>query len=836
MPDHLPLTGRWSGAGGHLVCFAAGASIAFGGFPFGGARAWAQSEASPGQTGAAAAAPDQPQTAPEDAVLPAPAVQSGESAGQVSAASGAGEVPQAKSGEQPADSAASGASATGAPGSGDAAAQSAPLPADAVSTAPVDESQFTLDMDPGLDVGVDWPDLNAPDKTDLSASPEVAPDGASEAGADKAGASSGELAPASTPTGTRSAEPGTDAAGTDVTGTDVAGDETAPATGQAAGGATPTSPEDGADAAPAMQDDGAEHRYAVTVTGLEDIADDQFYDRFDALSLLKQEDGRPANIAQISRRMREDTDLIGKILDAKGYYDALVRSAVRPPDDGSERLQVRFTVRPGSRYRLNRVALPGLTAATLHVPELASIFPVKAGDPVDADAIVAGRQALATALDEHGFPFSGVDEPVLTIDHDTQKGDLELVVRPGGYRLFGDILLDGESAKIFTARHLQRMARFERGDVYMASDIEDLRRAVVATGLVSSTSVSARDAGDGEHADVVVSTIRGPAHTVSGQIGYGTGEGYQIEGSWLHRNLFPPEGALTVSGLLGTKEQGGGLSFRRNNFPKRDHVLTGGLTYSYKNYDAYQAHTLELSGGLERQTNILFQKKWVWSTGVELIATRERNIYAGTTSYTTRDYLIAALPMSLTYDGSDNLLDPSRGFRLGARISPEVAQQGGMVYTYVKSQIDGSVYWPFSDRLVFASRMRLGSILGGVSSDSIAPSRRFYAGGGASVRGFAYQAIGPHDLDDNPVGGKSLSEFSIEARVRFGLLGVVPFIDAGNIATGFLPKMSDVRYGAGIGLRYYSTFGPIRIDVGTPINRRTGESRIAVYVSLGQAF
>ncbi len=111
------------------------------------------------------------------------------------------------------------------------------------------------------------------------------------------------------------------------------------------------------------------------------------------------------------------------------------------------------------------------------------------------------------------------------------------------------------------------------------------------------------------------------------------------------------------------------------------------------------------------------------------------------------------------------------------------------------------------------------------------------AGGGASVRGYGYQAIGPrYGEDDDPVGGKSLAEFSLEGRIRFGNFGVVPFVDAGNISTSFLPRFRDLRVGAGIGVRYYSNFGPIRVDVGTPINPQSGDPKIAVYVSLGQAF
>ncbi|MFM6854056.1 MAG: BamA/TamA family outer membrane protein, partial [Sphingopyxis sp.] len=121
-------------------------------------------------------------------------------------------------------------------------------------------------------------------------------------------------------------------------------------------------------------------------------------------------------------------------------------------------------------------------------------------------------------------------------------------------------------------------------------------------------------------------------------------------------------------------------------------------------------------------------------------------------------------------------------------------------------------------------------------ASAIAPSRRYYAGGGGSVRGFGYQAIGPLDAQGDPTGGKSLLELAAEARIRFGTFSIVPFVDAGNVSDGSMPGLDDLRVGAGVGVRYHSNFGPIRVDVGTPINRRAGDSLVGVYVSLGQAF
>ena len=184
------------------------------------------------------------------------------------------------------------------------------------------------------------------------------------------------------------------------------------------------------------------------------------------------------------------------------------------------------------------------------------------------------------------------------------------------------------------------------------------------------------------------------------------------------------------------------------------------------------------------------------------------------------------------------MLNPTKGFRLLGRLSPEVSFQGG-TFPYARAQFDASAYHPVSDSVVAAGRIRLGSILG-AQRDDIAPSRRFYAGGGGSVRGYGYQRLGPRDADDDPIGGRSLAEFALEARIRLkafgGDFGIVPFFDGGTLSTKSTPDLGGWQFGAGIGVRYYSSFGPIRVDVGTPLNPQEDDTRVAVVVSLGQAF
>jgi outer membrane translocation and assembly module TamA len=197
-------------------------------------------------------------------------------------------------------------------------------------------------------------------------------------------------------------------------------------------------------------------------------------------------------------------------------------------------------------------------------------------------------------------------------------------------------------------------------------------------------------------------------------------------------------------------------------------------------------------------------------------------------------YGIAAIPGQVVFDQSNDLLNPTRGYRLKLNLSPETSVRGA-VRPYARTMVEGTFYYPFNDSLVIAGRARAGAIFG-IDRDDLAPSRRYYGGGGGSVRGYGFQRLGPFDPQGNPVGGRSLNEFALEARYRFGNFGIVPFVDAGNSYESTLPTGKDLRFGAGIGGRFYTNFGPLRVDVATPLNPRPGDGKVALYISIGQAF
>ena len=587
--------------------------------------------------------------------------------------------------------------------------------------------------------------------------------------------------------------------------------------------------------AESVEDIAATRRYRWAIAGIENLPDPEaIRTGFDQRSVLEADRDKAANAAQIDRRARADAELLAELLRSQGYYDAIVEPSI---EVAGMDLDVVLTATPGPVYRFESVELPGLEeAAGNEAAALREAFAVKSGDPVVAQSVIDAGVALQVALGERGFATAKVGEQDIVIDHEAQTARLVLPVAPGPIARFGEISVTGEPP--FSSRHVQRIARFRPGDRYEQSEVTDLRRALIATGLISSVEVVQAPRDGGEVIDLAVKLEPAPMRTIAGELGYGTGEGIRAEASWQHRNLFNPEGALTVRGVAGTQEQLGAVTFRRNNWLRRDQVLNAQAYAAHVDREAYEAKTLSVSAGFERQSNFIWQKKWTWSLGAELVASDEEDTIEATGEPRRRTFFIAALPGSLGLDESDDLLDPTRGFRLLGRLSPELSFQGG-TFPYARAQIDGSAYHPVSDTVVAAGKIRLGSILGADRSD-VAPSRRFYSGGGGSVRGYGYQRIGPRDIDNDPIGGRSLAEFSLEARIKVkafgGDFGVVPFIDGGTLSTNAMPDFKDWQIGVGLGARYYSTFGPIRIDIGTPLNRQQGDGRIAVVVGLGQAF
>ncbi len=575
-------------------------------------------------------------------------------------------------------------------------------------------------------------------------------------------------------------------------------------------------------------------RYSVEIKGLAPLG---LQGAYQSLSSLWTKRGDAANLAQINRRTVEDRDLIDQLLRSVGHYGGNTKVQIIAPAAGNAPTKVMLAVDPGPLYTFASIDITGAAATSALVLPLLG---TRVGDSVDAVRVTTAQDGLAAKIADAGYPFAVVGKPEIVVDHATRTAALTQMIDPGAKAVFGGVHISGETQG-FDEKHLAIMARFKPGQPYNGFGRDDLRRALIQTGLFGGVSIKPVAAGplnpDGtQTVDLQIVTEAAPTRTIATTAGYSTGQGLRLEASWAHRNLIKPEGGFTIRSVAAEREQVLIGELRRRNFKHRDQTLSLRLGLSAEQQNAYDATTFVAGGAIARESNIIWQKPWTYSVGAEALITRQRDRSAPNDPNNT--YFILAFPGNVTWDKSDNLLNPSKGFRLTGRVSPEFTLRSGSYFNYVKAQIEGTAYQPFGN-IVLAARLHFGAIAG-ANSGRIAPDRRFYAGGGGSVRGFDYQGVGPKDADGSPTGGNSLTEASFEARYRFQAfgsdLGVVGFVDGGQVYKSSLPKFSSMKVGAGLGFRYYTNFGPIRVDVATPITRSPGDPKIAFYVSIGQAF
>ncbi len=599
--------------------------------------------------------------------------------------------------------------------------------------------------------------------------------------------------------------------------------------------------EEAAAAAPAIG-------YRLVVEGLDEVGLEA---EFRAISALEQGDNEAANAAQLTARAEEDAASAIRFLRSRGYYDAVADSEIILPAEADGRYRVELVVNPGQQYEFSSIRIVGEDKA-IPAGLVSRNLEVKVGEPIIADNVVSAEASVSLLFPYNGYPFAKVEDRDILLDGETKTGDYTLPVDLGPRASFRGIQV--EEGAVFDPGHIDVLSRFDRGDLYDVRKQDDLREAMIATSLFNSVSIepvrTGEEGPDGtEYVDLLVRQEEGPTRSLQAEAGYGTGQGFRVEGRWINRNAFPPEGALEANAVIGTQEQGIGALFRRSNAGQRDRTVQLGLDVRRQDFDAYNARTIALVGRISRESTPIWQKRWTYAYGFELIGSQETRFNPATGTDPRSTYLIAALPGQIGYDSSDNLLDPTKGFRVTVRSSPEASLQGGGFDPYIRNQVDLSGYQGLGESFVLAGRFRFGSIYG-VGRDDIAPSRRLYAGGGGSVRGFGYQQIGPRetivtpDPDDpeNPnvdyfyLGGRSVVEGAVEGRYRFGNFGAVAFVDAGQVYEEQYPGFDGMRYGVGIGARYYTNFGPFRADIAMPLNRRPGEARFGVYISIGQAF
>ncbi|MGE0503487.1 MAG: autotransporter assembly complex family protein [Rhizobiaceae bacterium] len=537
-------------------------------------------------------------------------------------------------------------------------------------------------------------------------------------------------------------------------------------------------------------------------------------------------------------KARGDRENLVASLYEEARYDGVVTVFIGgqsiddlPPDAefGAGPVPVAIRVEPGAVFTLGAVRLDG-DAADL-APATFGLFE---GGDAGSDTILKAERDIVRALKEEGRPLAAVTERDIVADHETSTLDVTLVLAAGPVAGYGDTSVTG--TETVDADFTGYMAGLEPGRTYSPEEIEEARERLLALGVFSSVSVreaDALDANGGIPIDVEVSERKhryfGVGATLSNT------EGLGLEGYWGHRNLFGRAEKLRVEGAIsriGDTSDFGEMNYNAAILFEKPGVLgpTSKFFASsrvvYEHPDAYDRFSFKNSVGLEygltRHQTLSGELAAEWSRVDDVFGTSR--------------HLLVSIPLQYVYDNRDNRLNPTSGFRVLAFAEPTHDFESGA--SFVKLRTEASAYLAADEdgKFVFAARAAAGSIQG-AGLAAVPADRRFYAGGGGSVRGYAYQGIGPRDVFGKPTGGLSYTEASLEMRMAVTeTFGVVPFIDAGSVSTSSIPDFSNLRFGAGVGIRYLTPFGPLRVDAAVPLNRRPGDPKFGIYAGIGQSF
>ena len=545
-------------------------------------------------------------------------------------------------------------------------------------------------------------------------------------------------------------------------------------------------------------------------------------------------------------RARADLPRLAEALRAEGFWggaarieiageDVNQRGAAPPEADPAKPLPVSLILTPGPRYRIGQILLraePADQDALLE--QAAAELRIAEGDPARPADILAAEEALLRELRRAGHPLAGVVAREAVVDHDTKTMDITWRIAPGPLADFARPSVAGTTRT--NPAMLERLAaRRLEGEPYSPERLERARRALMGLGVFGFVRAEEGQALDPSgRLPVHFQVQERPRHAVGGRLGFETNYGLTASAFWEDRNIFGGAERLRLEAEVARIGETGiedatyraFATLRTPEFLGRDLQSTSQIGAVRERLRAYDRDAALASFVLEHRLSDT------------MAVAAGPNYEEGRIGRDgdMEDFRLFGLTGIFRYDNTTNPLDPRQGQRFTFSATPFYSAMDANSFTRVLAI--GTSYFDIlgNGDSVLALRAAIGSAPG-ADRDEITLDKRFYAGGGGSVRGYTYQSIGPRDAANRPLGGASLVEGSIEWRQRISRSwGVAAFLDAGGVGEEAKPDFGRLRAGTGLGIRYLTAIGPLRFDVGVPLDRQKDDPSFAIYIGFGQAF
>ncbi|HSW72315.1 MAG TPA: autotransporter assembly complex family protein [Chlamydiales bacterium] len=568
--------------------------------------------------------------------------------------------------------------------------------------------------------------------------------------------------------------------------------------------------------------------YEVHFHGLED--DPKTLKSVEAHSdIIQLKERPPASINGLRYRVLSDIPNMIQVLHSEGYYDATITNSVENVEGTAE---VMIFIHPGPRYLLESYEIVNVDCKEkVLLEECSNITPsdlgVEIGKPISAQIILDAEMILLKNLANCGYPLAETETRSVVANTARKTVEVKVCIDPGPLARFGPITLTG--IRGVNDSYISNKFAWKEGDIYSEKLVDDTQRSLIDTDLFSSVLISHADEVDPNGELPMKVRISESKHrSINVGVSYATNDGAGLTFGWATRNFRNRGEKLGVELNVQRVYSTGLLTYMIPEFYRIDQSFLFQAGAERQHITVYLANIYSGKAIVER----FFNPNNYFSVGVKF-----ENIHIHE-SIKNGAFSLLSIPIYYRYTTVENLLDPLSGIVISYKPVPYqgVAQHRDFFF---KQELTTSFFAPLTvdKKIILGFRLQLGSIIG-TPFQNIPFTHVFLGGSEDNLRGYRFKTVSPLNANGDPVGGRGALYFTFEPRYRITKsLGVVTFFDAGTVTLKGYPRLDAHWFkSVGLGLRYFTIFGPLRVDVGFPLDRRHLDPRYRFYTSIGQTF
>lgn len=557
--------------------------------------------------------------------------------------------------------------------------------------------------------------------------------------------------------------------------------------------------------------------YAVSFRGVKD--DELLESLKESSSLILLKDHPPKTLSALKQRAESDIGNIVNALHNHALYNAKVSFKLHTE---TSPVHVEYLITQGPVYPLTSIQISpahfSLSAKQLGVELETAATPKK---------IAEAENVLIEWMNTNGYPYAHLVDKEVIADQKSKSISVHFLLESGPQATFGATTVNG-NCKVLES-YIRKKIQWVEGEIFDPKKITSTINKINASNLFSLVQITYPEEppkdgvlpmhielDEAKHSSIALglsySTQRGPGFTVE----------------WENRNVRRIGNRLFFDANILQLTQRAMLEYVIPEFRAENQDLIWTVEAEHDDTEGFNETWVSLSGRIERKLN----RYTNYSYGLQY-----KHLVV-TDADTDGVYGLLKAPIHWRWSNANDCLDPTKGMTFYNKLIPTL-RMSSTPFLYTIGHFSLSSYLPMNkDQFVLAIRAQFGTIFG-TKRHEIPASERLYAGSETTLRGYKYWTVSPLDTNNDPIGGRSLMVYSLEGRWRMNEnWGAVLFYDAGNVFESPLPRFDKkMLQSIGVGARYFTPVGPIRMDIAFPLNPRKGiDNSFQFYFSIGQSF